>query len=60
MKYSLSSKFNAKCVLPTPVGATNNAVCSSFINIFCLIYCRNVCAILDVQLSISDQVDVSI
>ena len=41
-------KFNAKCVFPTPVGATNNAVCDSFINIFSLIYSRNVRAILDV------------
>ena len=33
---------------PTPVEATNNAVCGSFIKIFILIYSRNVCAILDV------------
>ena len=42
------------CVFPTPVGATNNAVCVSFINIFGLIYYRNICAMLDVQLSICD------
>ena len=52
--YSFSSRLNAKCVFPTPVGATNNAVCGSFINIFSLIDCRNVCTILDVQLSIHD------
>ena len=52
--YSLSSKFNAKYVFPTPAGATNNAVCSSFMNNFSLIYSRNVCAILDVQLGIHD------
>ena len=27
--HSLSSKLKAKCVFPTPVGATNNAVCGS-------------------------------
>ena len=32
--YSFSSKFRAKCIFPTPVGAMNNAVCGSFINIF--------------------------
>ena len=42
--YSFSSRLNAKCVFPTPVGAMNNPVCSSFINIFILIYSRNVCA----------------
>ena len=29
--YSFLSKFRVKCVFPTPVGATNNAVCGSFI-----------------------------
>ena len=33
LKYSVSSKFRAKCVFPTQVGTTNNAVCGSFINI---------------------------
>ena len=54
LKYSVSSKFKAKCVYPTLVGATNNVVCGSFINIFSLIQSRNKCAILDVQLSIHD------
>ena len=31
--YSFSSRLRAKCILPTPVGATNNAVCGSFMNI---------------------------
>ena len=52
--YSFSSKFRAKCVFSTPVGAMNNAVCGSFLNIFILIYSRNICARLDVQLSIHD------
>ena len=31
--YSVLSRLNAKWVFPTPVGAMNNAVCGSFINI---------------------------
>ena len=38
--------LNVKCASPAPVGAMNNALCSSFINIFSLTYSRNKCSIL--------------